>query len=103
MIIFLSGKISDPDPVRLNENRTVMLVEADRIGRANPRAVVLVPAVLPLGMEHGQYMHICRAMIDVCCCVVQLPGWQQSKGAVMEAEYAGALGKPIVALREVLG
>ena len=52
--------------------------------------LVMSPAVLALneGFEHEDYMHICYAMIDVCDAVYMQKDWQQSKGAIMELQYA---------------
>lgn len=51
--------------------------------------VVMNPAILPYpGFEHHQYMHICKAMIDVCDAVLLFDNWKDSDGALMELEYA---------------
>lgn len=54
------------------------------------------PATLNGGFEHTEYMHICYSMIDVCDTVYLLLGWQKSKGAVMEHEYAIKNHKDII-------
>ena len=45
--------------------------------------LVMSPAVLALneGFDHGDYMHVCYAMIDVCDAVYMQKNWQNSKGA----------------------
>jgi hypothetical protein len=48
----------------------------------------LLPSILPGGLEHEEYMHICYAMIDVCDAVYFLDNWKDSKGAKMEHDYA---------------
>ena len=58
--------------------------------------VTMNPAVLGYGFTHSEYMHVCFAMIDVCDAVYMLDGWQDSKGACMEYEYALKAGKIIM-------
>ncbi|MBF4433218.1 DUF4406 domain-containing protein [Vibrio anguillarum] len=49
---------------------------------------VLNPAILPDGLQHHEYMEICLPMVRVSSAVYMLKGWEKSKGAVMEHEYA---------------
>ncbi|MCM1321642.1 MAG: DUF4406 domain-containing protein [Bacteroides sp.] len=60
--------------------------------------ITMSPAVLLLneGFEHGEYMHICYAMIDVCDAVYMQKDWQHSKGAQMELYYAKDTKKQII-------
>lgn len=63
---------------------------------------VLNPTCLPLGLEHGQYLHIDKAMIDVADVVLFLPGWQDSKGASEEMDYCHRINKPNYISMDVL-
>ena len=54
--------------------------------------IVLSPAVLPNGLTHGAYLHICLGMIDCCDGVMFLEGWERSIGACKEHEYAETKG-----------
>ncbi|AOT26997.1 nucleoside 2-deoxyribosyltransferase [Vibrio phage VaK] len=56
---------------------------------------VLNPAILPDGLQHHEYMEICLPMVRVSNAVYMLKGWEKSKGAVMEHEYAKDLGLEI--------
>ena len=57
---------------------------------------VMNPAVLPYpGFEHSEYMHICKAMIDVCDMILLFDNWSDSKGANLEFAYAFEKGKGI--------
>ena len=60
--------------------------------------IPMSPVVLALneGFEHGDYMHICFAMIDVCDAVYMQKDWQKSKGARMELQYATDWKKQII-------
>lgn len=55
----------------------------------------LNPSVLPAGLDDGQYMRIDLAMVDAADAVVLLPGWEVSKGARIEADYAVYTRKPV--------
>jgi len=55
---------------------------------------VMNPAVLPYpGFEHHEYMHICKAMIDVCDLVLFMKNAKESAGAKEEMSYAAKAGK----------
>ena len=57
--------------------------------------VVLNPADLPDGLSYAAYMDIDMAMVRAADVLVMLDGWEKSKGAAAEANYAYALGKRI--------
>jgi len=57
--------------------------------------IVLNPAVHPDGMEHWQYMELCYPAVRIADMIIQLPGWENSKGAVLEYELAKRLNKKI--------
>lgn len=58
--------------------------------------IVLNPAVLPEGLEHHEYMDICLPMVQVADAIYMLFGWENSKGATMEHEYAFDIELPII-------
>ena len=102
MIVFLSGKISDPDLDQVQRNRLEFTFVKNQIKRIAPDCVVINPATLPLGMKHDQYMKICFAMVDVCDVLVRLPGCDKSLGVSMETEYAQSIGKIVMSHDEVM-
>jgi hypothetical protein len=55
--------------------------------------IVLNPAELPDGLRYAAYMDIAMAMVRAADVLVMLEGWEKSKGAAVEANYANALGK----------
>lgn len=55
---------------------------------------VISPARLPLGLRNEQYARINMASIDAVDAVLFLPGWQKSKGAILEKAYCEYIGKP---------
>ncbi|WP_233268176.1 DUF4406 domain-containing protein [Vibrio metschnikovii] len=57
---------------------------------------VLNPAILPDGLEHHEYMEICLPMVRVSDAVYMLKGWENSKGANMEHDYARDIGLEVI-------
>ena len=89
MKIYIAGKITD------NENYKEQFKQKELQLKLEGHTV-LTPTCLPLGFEWGEYMHICKAMIDVCDAVYFLGNWQDSKGAVLEYAYAGTKEKRLM-------
>lgn len=89
MKIYIAGPITGHDGYRERFGQFERLVQ-------QKGHVPMNPARLPDGFEHEEYMHICYSMIDVCEAVFLLPGWEQSKGALLELAYANRTGKRIV-------
>ena len=58
-------------------------------------AIAINPATLPDGLSVGQYMDIAFAKLRAAEIMVLLPGYQESKGANEEIEYAVLQGIPI--------
>lgn len=54
------------------------------------------PRVNPESITHAEYMKIALAMVDAVDMVVFLDGWEDSKGAQMEYDYAMKKGKIII-------
>ncbi|EGR2141049.1 DUF4406 domain-containing protein [Vibrio cholerae] len=57
--------------------------------------IVLNPAILPDGLQHHEYMEICLPMVRVSDAVFMMKGWEDSKGANMEHDYAKDIGLEI--------
>lgn len=41
---------------------------------------------------HDEYMRVCLEMLKMCDAIYMIPGWETSKGATKEYEYAKKLG-----------
>lgn len=66
------------------------------LGKTVLSPVRMQPAFMPERIEHGQYMEICLAMIRAVDAVYFLVGWEQSKGAKIEHQWAKDLRKRII-------
>jgi hypothetical protein len=98
MKIYIAGKITGNDNYYID----FLQAEVDVKGKYK-NSVILNPATTIArirGLEHSEYLHICKAMIDVCEAVAFLPNWTESKGAKIEMEYANSKGKKIIYLEE---
>lgn len=87
--IYIAGKITG-----LKNYKEIF--EAAEIDLRERGFIPMNPARLNSGFNHAEYMHICYSMIDVCDTVYLLLDWQESKGAVMEYEYARKTHKDII-------
>ena len=50
------------------------------------------PAMLPTDLPDESYMPICKAMLEQCQAIYLLSGWEQSKCALQEMQWAMELG-----------
>ena len=88
MKVYIAGKITgEPEYYEHFERAMLRLRFAHQ--------TVLTPTILPDGLEHDEYMHICMAMIDIADAVYFLDNWTESKGAREEFRYANHTGKHI--------
>lgn len=63
---------------------------------------VLNPAILPDGLPDNKYMPICLAMLSAADTVMLLPGWETSRGARLEAQYAVYQRIPCVVVESLI-
>ena len=88
MKAYIAGKINGNENYKVDFGDAVIDLEAD--GYA-----VMNPAVLNKGFEQMEYLHVCKAMIDVCDIVFFLPNWTTSCGSNFEMGYATGIKKDI--------
>lgn len=55
-----------------------------------------VNASMPTNTTWGDYMKMSMAMMELCDCIFLMPGWEKSKGASFERNYAEILGLDII-------
>lgn len=91
MKIYIAGAITGDPEYREKFRRAEEAVRAEG-------HVAVNPAVLPEGLEPGDYMRICTAMLDSCDAIALLRDWPHSKGACIEITYAQYVGKKLMRL-----
>jgi len=87
--IYVAGKITGND--NFVEEFKQAETELKKAGH-----VVINPSLLPVGFEHDEYMKVCLPMVGICDAIYLLNGWEHSKGANMEKDYAESLGKLVL-------
>lgn len=86
MKVFISGQIRGmPEYNKPAFDRAEKLLTEQGYAVMNP--IKLHPAY-PEQFDHADYMHVCKAMIDICDKVYFLKGWQFSDGSNQEFRYA---------------
>lgn len=89
-IVFLSGGITG---IHDGNKKEFLKAEQNLIKQGY---VVLNPTVFPIGLEHHQYMNICKAMINESDIVYFMRGFEYSRGSNEEYIYAKEKNKLII-------
>jgi hypothetical protein len=93
--VYLSGGITGVD------DYIGAFAAAKKIVAAAGARVVINPAELPSGWDWDHYIAACLGVLRCADCVVMLPGWQASRGAVIEIKHAMRRGIKCYELEEV--
>ena len=91
MKIYIAGQINGNPHYKAELKATKTMLQ--EVGHT-----VLNPAELPEGMKPADYMRICFAMLDSADIAFFQCGWQESKGAKLEYDYARYIGKDVIAI-----
>lgn len=89
MKIYIAGSITGNRHYKSQFRATEEMLQRERY-------TVLNPAELPEGMKPADYMRICFAMLETADVVLFQLGWQVSKGAKLEYDYARYIGKDVI-------
>ena len=97
--VYLAGPLNAKDAVGYIKNVSIMAGWDEEL-RLNGYAVYnpsldLITGIYSGEMEYDDYLKSNMAWIEVADCVLLVPGWEDSKGANIEKEYANKLGKPV--------
>lgn len=94
MRIYISGRITN------NPNYKEDFGRAEGYLREKyPEARIVNPAKMGEVFQHGtwgEYMAICKTMLAMCDVIYLLKGWQKSKGAQWEYQYAQSMEMDIM-------
>ena len=80
--VYIAGKITG-DP-----NYREKFAKAEKELRDMGYTLIMNPAVLPEGFTWDDYMNITLAMLSACNTIYLIDGWEDSRGAQIEAGYA---------------
>ena len=93
MKVYIAGKITGDSAYREKFQQAHRDLEVKGF-------IVLSPAELPEGMHPSDYMRICFAMMECADVVAFLPGYSQSRGAMLEFDWCQYTGKQTMFLWE---
>lgn len=91
MKIYIAGRITGNPHYKAQFKATAAMLQENG-------HTVLNPAELPEGMKPADYMRIRFAMLDSADVVLFQHGWQESKSAKLEYDYARYIGKDVIAI-----
>lgn len=91
MTIYLSGPITGTNDFRERFSEC-----EKKVRQAFPQAVILNPvnfcADIPDGSKHAVYMKKCLKVLATASHIYFMPGWVDSRGCLLEAEYSSIQG-----------
>lgn len=86
--IYISGKITGTtDYMQIFNNAELYLMNHSGCDIINP---ALVNSMLPTNTTYREYMKMSLCMLSMCDAIYMLKGWKDSKGAILEHDYAKA-------------
>lgn len=83
-MIYISGGITEIQDYALHFEEAEEKLKMKYADIINPARV---SCALPT-LSHSEYMTVCMALLSLCDSIYMLKGYEQSKGAMQELEYA---------------
>lgn len=85
MRVYISGAITNTTDYLERFKVVEDILQAHGYETINPASLL---DNLPPTTTHDEYMHISYALLDICDGIYMMDGWENSKGATYEYEYA---------------
>lgn len=91
--VYISGKITGTDDYMERFAAAEKYLEEAGFSVINPARI---GEECPKDFTHSEYMRVCFELLDMSDCVYMLRGWEESKGAKMEYEWAREHGRAVM-------
>ena len=89
MRVYISGPITGTKDYIERFDKAEDLLQKASCTTVNPARCNMF---LPEDLRHEDYLHVCKAQLDLCDAIYMMKGWEKSNGCRQEFEYASRHG-----------